>query len=124
MLKSQFVVLLVLISTSLLAQSETKQTTYTGKLGLSTIEFNHAVFPVGGTAKITTGKNIDIFSNCSEEENPKVQKLCLYDKKAGYNTRKNIKINLPSSAKKLPKTITGTYLVNGEPVKFTLVRAT
>jgi hypothetical protein len=113
----------LLLSTVLFAQKSTEQTTYTGKIGISKIEFYHAWDPGESTAKITTGKSIAAFSNCAEDVKPKVQKLCLFDSKEGFNVKRNIKINLQSGAKKLPKTITGTYFVNGEPVNFKLVKS-
>jgi hypothetical protein len=123
-MKNLLLVCLLILSTKLIAQKTARQITYTGKIGISQIEFYYATEHGGSTAKMITGKTTADFSNCAEDENPKVQKLCLYDSKAGYNVKRNIKINLPSGARKLPKTVTGTYTINGEPVNFRLVRTT
>ena len=120
-MKTTILLLFISISTGVLAQ-KTQQSTYTGKFEISTIEFNHGNALEGSTAKITTGNTTAIYNYCSEEENPKVQKLCLYDSKKGYDYKKNIKIKLPFGAKNTPKAITGTYYVNGQPVNFRLVK--
>jgi hypothetical protein len=112
----------LLLSTGLFAQKATAPVTYTGRIGISTIEFNHGVGMDGSTAKITTGSSTATYNHCSEEEKPKVQKLCLYDSKKGYDYKRNIKIKLPFGAKNTPKSITGTYYVNGEAVNFKLIK--
>lgn len=92
-------------------------------MGISKIIFYHADgYPGGSSAKVTTGKTENIYSYCSEDEAPKVQKLCWFSKKKGFDYKRNIKINLPSTTTKPPKIITGTYFVNGAPVNFKLVR--
>jgi hypothetical protein len=116
----RFLLLCSLFFSAALFAQTAKTTTYTGKVGLSTIEFNHVPFPLGSTAKISTSRSTDTYTNCSEDENPKVQKLCFFDSKKGFDYKKHLKLNLPASAKKLPDTITGTYTINGLPVKFSL----
>ena len=121
-MKSLILLSSILFSTTLFAQ-ESKPVIYKGKIGLSTIVFNHDVVNGSSTAELTTGRSKTTYNYCSEDDRPKVQKLCLFDSKKGYDVKKNMKINLPFGAKKTPKTITGTYFVNGAPVKFNLVRS-
>lgn len=124
-MKSVLFISVILLSTTTFAQKAFDQITYTGKIGLSKIVFYHADgYNGGSTAKIITEKTEEIYNYCSEDENPKVQKLCLYNTKNGYNYKKNIKINLPANSARPPKIITGIFIVNGEPVNFRLVRNT
>jgi hypothetical protein len=120
-MKAAFLVLFISISTGLSAQ-KTQKNIYIGKIGISTVEFTPGNALEGSTAKIITGNSTATYNYCSEEENPKVQKLCLYDSKKGYDYKKNIKIKLPFGAKIAPKAISGTYYVNGQPVNFRLVK--
>ena len=120
-MKNLLLISSLLCSVVVFAQKETV-VKYKGKVGLSTIEFQHRPFPLGSTATITTGKSSELYNNCAEDPNSKVHKLCWYSEKDGYNYKKNIKVNLNSAAKKTPGTVTGTYTINGEPVKFKLTR--
>jgi hypothetical protein len=122
-MKSIFLSFALLFSIATFSQKAFDQIVYTGKVGDSKIVFYHADgFPGGSTATITTGKTTSLYSYCSEEELPKVQKLCWFSKKKGFDYKRNIKINLAAATTKPPKTITGTYFVNGAPVNFKLVR--